>query len=495
MLTEVIAFLFASSFSLTLVTMSRRHVGKAWLCWFLLLATAIVFFAAMSASSGNLIRHSLINISDEGRPGLVARLIALSLGVFAGAAMGVLPHRNRRNIEASGILSSANSNDSFPSDTIRRSILVTTLTFATFGMCSLLLRDFLGKYLPDPSASVTAGMIAIDVAGGGRVEKLTLDISPTCVKAGADGTVYVAGYLGGYLQNGAVLRIDVDENESTLKAKMVAKGLTRPHGLAVWKDWVYVSRSGQLSRAVRGKMMQSRTGAVTRMKDLDGDGVFDFYEDVVVDLPGAQAPDGLHQNNAIAFGDDDNLYITVGTSTDHGPPVERFEGMILSCSAQGQDLKEYARGFRNPYGMCFGPSGELYVTDNDPNFAELGDKLIRVQRGKHHGHPLDALDNTQVEGIEKPIKRFSSAQGIGYIPKGTGHPWEGQLLLAAYGDDAISALKITRDGNEWACAQEFLAKINDVVDVCYSSDGSVYACSYVERALYRISFPDVPTSH
>jgi len=249
---------------------------------------------------------------------------------------------------------------------------------------------------------------------------------------------------------------------------------------------LFVSRAGQFSKAINGVMVQEATGAVTRLEDLDSDGVFDFYKDIVSGLPGAQLPDGLHQNNGIEIVDDE-LYITVGVSTDHSPAVLDQEGTILKCKLDGSELEIFAKGLRNPFGISRGPFEKIYVTDNDPNFAELGDKLCLVEQGSTFQFPYDTVEATKVEGGVPPLARYSSAQGLSYIPKNQSNPWADTLLLAAYGDNAISSVRVKDIGSEKVTASpEFIAKINQVVDVEYAGNNIIYACSYADKALYRI---------
>jgi glucose/arabinose dehydrogenase len=239
-------------------------------------------------------------------------------------------------------------------------------------------------------------------------------------------------------------------------------------------------------------MIQERTGAVTRIKDLDQDGVFDHYEDIVKSLPGAQLPDGLHQNNGIEIVGE-KIYITVGVSTDHTPAVLDTEGTILRCNLDGTELETFAQGLRNPYGITWGPLGKIYVTDNDPNFAELGDKLCMAEQGSNLRFPYDSVDGVTVEGGTAPLKRFSSAQGISFVPKDEKNQWADRILMASYGDNALSAIRvIQKDAENYEVQSDFVAKISQVVDTHYAGKNVAYACSYAEKALYRIEFDPAP---
>jgi len=428
----------------------------------------ILAIVAQRIRGENLLRTVLFGWYDEGRVGFFSRIAALGMGVFS--ALSLFGGDKRR---------------------IAQLFQFASLAIAVSSISLLLFRDTLSGLISDPDASVTSGLLQVSASKGVRIQRIELPFHPTAVVSGANvNEVYIAGYIGAYMQGGAVYRYDL--NEKDVRSKQVANGFTRPHGLAFHNGELFVSRAGQFSRAEAGRMIQERTGAVTRIKDLDKDGVFDFYEDIVKSLPGAQLPDGLHQNNGIEIAGD-KLYITVGVSTDHTPAVLDIEGTILKCNLDGSGLETYAQGLRNPYGITFGPLDKIYVTDNDPNFAELGDKLCMVEQGANLRFPFDSIEGVKVEGGTPPLKRFSSAQGLSYVPKTEKNQWADRILMASYGDNAVSAVRvIPKEGGEYEVQTEFVAKINQVVDTHYAGDNVAYACSYAEKTLYRIEFDPAP---
>jgi glucose/arabinose dehydrogenase len=52
----------------------------------------------------------------------------------------------------------------------------------------------------------------------------------------------------------------------------------------------------------------------------------------------------------------------------------------------GQKLQEIAFGFRNPYGWCNGPDGEIFFTDNQGEWVATN-KLCHLQEGRFYGFP------------------------------------------------------------------------------------------------------------
>ena len=428
----------------------------------LLLNVTAVTVVALQDRSQNLVLRLLSGHTLTDRVELASHFAAACLGVLSGLTF---------------IAATAN----------RWRALFVTLLFggSTTGLALIAARDVISPYLSEPGASGGSGFVKREAAPGWRVRKLIdLNLSPAAICCDGDQALLVSGYAGGYLQHGTVVRIRLGDGKPTVEP--VASGMTRPHGVASFDGDVYVSRAGQYARAVGGRLVQESTGAVTRIRDLSGDGVYDHFEDIVSGLPGAQLPDGLHQNNAIVFTPDGKLMITVGTPTDHAPPLGDHDGTILRCNPDGSDLEVFAHGFRNPFGITVGPGQQLFATDNDPNVADLGDKLVWLQQGKHYGHPYDAHDRFDVEGITPPLLKLASAQGLAYMPPGTGTEIDDRLLVASFSSDTINSIVVDLASQPPEASVEFLASVPSVVALCTSESGHVYACSYADRAIYEI---------
>ena len=371
----------------------------------------------------------------------------------------------------------------------RRGLLALAIIYplAVGSFLALPLKNLISPYLSDPNASGDAPLFG-SAAKGFVLEKIAdLAIKPTAMSLGPDGNLYIAGYGGTSLQNGNVVRVTLSE-EGLGTTLVVARYLTRPHGVAFMGEHLYVSRAGQNSRAQGGQLVPESTGAITRLRDLNGDGVFDFYEDIVTGLPGAQNPDGLHQNNAILFDSQGRLFITVGAATDHSPSTHKYAGCILVCDADGADLRVFAKGLRNPYGLAISKDGALYCSDNDANNRSTGDEINRIEEGGHYGFPYTSVPELNVTGSVAPIITCTSAQGLAFASSELPDLDSDSLLVASYGDDQITQLKLDNDKKP---KLEFFAKVPSAIDVVVAEDGTVYACSHHESALYRIRHESV----
>jgi glucose/arabinose dehydrogenase len=341
--------------------------------------------------------------------------------------------------------------------------------------------------LPAPEQGIiTLVSAAASAPVGLRIEEIAqLTIAPTSLALDGKGRLHVAGYQGRAYQRGTVIRLD--ESGGRFNEVRVADYVNRPHGIAFRGGDLYLSHSGQHTHARGGRIIQENTGLVTRLQDLDGDGRFDYYDDVITGLPGAQLPDGLHQNNGIAFDSQDWLYVTVGAPSDRGPVVHPYAGTILRVRPDGSELSVFARGFRNPYDLALDRQNRLYCTDNDSEQMNPGDALFRVEEGGHYGHPYSAAgDDLAVSGIRKCLLRTPGAlEGLVYAPAGSLQPgYDDCLYVASFNEGRIYQARVAGDGRTASLTP--FASVPGVLDIVISPQGVIYACSHVERKIYRI---------
>ncbi len=92
-------------------------------------------------------------------------------------------------------------------------------------------------------------------------------------------------------------------------------------------------------------------------------------------------------------------YSPWGSATTRGQripgarPGQAANGAIMSADPEGTDLRVFAWGFRNPFGLAFGPDGRLYATNEGANrlpprpISGDPDTLWRVEEGAWHGWP------------------------------------------------------------------------------------------------------------
>jgi len=313
---------------------------------------------------------------------------------------------------------------------------------------------------------------------------------PVQLAIGPDGDLFATGYWGAAMQDGIVARIAQDTPGGPTRETLVARNLSRPHGLAFHDGVLYVSRCGQHVKAEAGALVGVPTGAVTRMRDLDGDGLMDFFEDVLPDLPGAQGPDPLHQNNGIAFNAAGDLFVTVGRHADRAPASGPFEGTLLRLPAGSQQPEVFAEGVRNPFDLTFGPDGELFFTDNDSSDRQNGDEINHAIEGAHYGFPYADGRMPHPEGTIAPLAVVANGtcQGITYADSAK-LPLEFRncLYVVSYGSGEILRVKLHREGDSYRAETSLFARIPNALDITVDENGVFYVSCFEQQTIYRLT--------
>lgn len=89
-------------------------------------------------------------------------------------------------------------------------------------------------------------------------------------------------------------------------------------------------------------------------------------------------------------------FVPFGTTTHRGQVIEgsaKAGGVVLRMRPDGSDLQVFAWGFRNPFGLGFGPDGRLIATDQgyddrgSRSVANAPDAIYEVSEGAWYGWP------------------------------------------------------------------------------------------------------------
>jgi glucose/arabinose dehydrogenase len=154
------------------------------------------------------------------------------------------------------------------------------------------------------------------------------------------------------------------------------QGLTSPFGMALVGDALYVANTDALMRFPYRPGETQITAPGTK----------------IVDLPATAT--NRHWTKGLIAGPDGQLYVSVGSNSDHGDngmEVEVNRAAIWVVNPATGAAGIYASGLRNPVGMGLEPvTGALWTVVNERD--ELGNDLVpdyltSVQKGGFYGWP------------------------------------------------------------------------------------------------------------
>ena len=341
----------------------------------------------------------------------------------------------------------------------------------------------------DPAVRIHAPGFVIDKVAD-------LDFLPVRIAASENGRVYVCydyfekwGTMGG-----AIVELCRDGTSGSFQQKVVADStfLMRCYGLVTRHDELFVSRTGVNAQATNGKVSYTMAGAVTQLRDVDGDGYFEFAHDIVTGLPGARGPDTMQQNNGISFAADGSLFVTTASSANRALDDHPWAGAVLRVSPDFSQTEIFAKGFRNPFGIVIGPDDELFVTDNDID-ENPGDELNHVVQGSHYGHPYVVPNEPSVNasGFRDPIlvgELESNYLGMAFATSPSlPDEYRNCIYLADYMQDAILRLTLAREKDTYkVTAVDKFATISTPVDIAVTPSGEFFVISRRTQNVYRI---------
>jgi glucose/arabinose dehydrogenase len=151
-----------------------------------------------------------------------------------------------------------------------------------------------------------------------------------------------------------------------------AAGLSRPFGIAFWKDYLYV---GNTNGIVRFKYKPGQTAAQGEPEKL-------------VELPG---PPGHWTRNVIFNPAGDKMYVAVGSGSNVNAGEPPIRAAISEFNPDGTGHRIYASGTRNPVGLAFNPATkQLWAAVQERDL--IGDDLVpeyvtSIKEGGFYGWP------------------------------------------------------------------------------------------------------------
>jgi len=268
--------------------------------------------------------------------------------------------------------------------------------------------------------------------------------------------------------DGAVYILDgLHEPGAEVTASRFASGLGEPLGLAV----------------VGGALCAAQKQEITRLTDVDGDGVAERYEAIASGWPAS------HNYHEFTF----NLVTLNGTlytctsvplrsgSTQYLPgsetayPVGPGPGSVVEIDPRTGEWEVFAGGLRTPNGLAIGVDGELFGCDNQGSWLPSS-RVNHIRRGGFYGHQTEPDGNRPAD---PPVAWMpqgeigNSPSRPALVPDG---PYKGQMLVGDVTHGGIKRLFVEKvdgvyQGAVFRFSQGLEAGVNRLL---WGPDGALY---------------------
>ncbi|MBI3652888.1 MAG: sorbosone dehydrogenase family protein [Acidobacteria bacterium] len=280
------------------------------------------------------------------------------------------------------------------------------------------------KIIPQPEgATLTA-------PAGFVVSEYAVDLKrPRWMQLAPNGDVFVAESETGQI---SILR-DANHDGKVDERFIFATGLSRPFGMAFWKDYLYV---GDTDAVVRFKYQVGQTkaeGAPEKIAALPMNGYREHWT-----------------RNLIFSPDGKKLFVTVGSKTNVDAGEEPMRAAISEFNPDGSGQRIFASGLRNPLGLAWNPTTkQLWVAVQERDLIGndlVPDYVTAVKEGAFYGWPyayVGANEDPRRQG-EQPelvkktvvpevlIQAHSAILGLVF--------YQGKMFPKDYRGDAFAAL-------------------------------------------------------
>jgi glucose/arabinose dehydrogenase len=275
--------------------------------------------------------------------------------------------------------------------------------------------------------------------------------------------------------NGTVSRYDYDPATGTLSnALIVRSGLGQSLGLAFWRSDLFVSMD--LGGSVNER---PGDGRISRLSDRDATGVFQTRHDFVHSIP-----KGNHDVNQLQIVGDtlwtgigavgrtgdpaqENVYtMTIARIVDlkqvdwSGPIDADFKGSVnylasetewVNTSGSDGQLRYYASGFRNPFGIAVDADGDVWASSNgnsDTGFLSPDYLYKKIPLGGQGQFPPASfgwgpphISGTPVQPLAN-MGQNPAVTGLDFVPIGDD---QGHVVLAQAGATNQTQFPVGKD--------------------------------------------------
>ncbi len=201
---------------------------------------------------------------------------------------------------------------------------------------------------------------------------------------------------------------------------------------------------------------------------------FSDIETIIDNIPGAL----YHNGGRIAFGPDNNLYITTGDSQrpQKAQDTEFLGGKILRLDEDGKAIsdnpfgnKVYSYGHRNPQGIAWDGNNNLWATEHGRSAT---DELNLIKKGANYGWPV-IIGKEEREGMKTPI--INSGVSETWAPSGATY-YDNNIFFVGLRGNTLYQANIA-DINNVVLTKHFAGEFGRLRDVIVDDNGILYFIS------------------
>lgn len=184
-------------------------------------------------------------------------------------------------------------------------------------------------------------------------------------------------------RRGVVYILDkFDEKTKTFKSVIpYLSGLRNPNSVAFYTDpqgksWFYLALTDRLVRYVYETGTSNPTTQPEVLATFPDYGLGYKYG-------------GWHLTRTIAVGDNDKIYVSVGSSCNACEEKEEVRATIVEMDPDGKNSRYFARGLRNAVGLKW-TGGQLFATNMGSDHLGLNrpaDTMTQIRAGANYGWP------------------------------------------------------------------------------------------------------------
>ena len=216
------------------------------------------------------------------------------------------------------------------------------------------------------------------------------------------------------------------------------------------------------------------------------DGILNEDRILIDGIPGGP----FHDGGRIQFGPDGKLYVTTGEAglPDLSQDLNSLGGKILRINSDGsipddnpwKDSPIYSIGHRNPQGIDWDESGNLFATEHGPSGwrGVAHDEINKIVAGANYGWP-DVIGDEKKEELVNPIlhsgKDTWAPSGAEFYDSDKISQWEGKYFVATLRGSHLHMIEFDSENNSVNSHEKlFQDEFGRLRDVQTGPDGFLY---------------------